>query len=367
MSEQTIPAAPLRAFVEQVLLGVGYAPEEAADGARVLLWASLRGIDTHGVRNLGPYYVDRLRDGMLIPRVDVTVETETDHSACLNGNSGLGLATACRAMRLAIAKGAATGVGIVTVRNTHHLGPAGYFASLAAEHDMLGICMTGHFFGAGNEYGIAPINARHPMFSTNPLAFAAPAGDLPPVVLDMASSIVPVNRAELYAESGRAIPVGWALDQHGQVTTDGASARQFLPLGGSPEWGGHKGVALAMMVSILSGVLSGGWSPVSSDKGSDEELTSADYAQPTMGHFFAAIRIDSFLPITTFQAGLDAMLRAITDAPRQDENEPILYPGLREDATARSRQRDGIPLPANVAANLHQLADELHLAWPPRS
>ena len=115
----------------------------------------------------------------------------------------LGLACACHAMRLAIDKSRRTGVGMVCVRNTHHLGPAGYFAHMAVEHGMLGVCMTGHFFGKGHSIGIAPLGSILPMFSTNPLSFAAPCGRHPPFVLDMSTSVATVNRIEMHAQEGR--------------------------------------------------------------------------------------------------------------------------------------------------------------------
>src|SRR5258705_6446059 len=125
MADSRISADSLRRSVEQVFVRVGYSNDQAVDAADVLMWASLRGVDTHGVRNLKPYYVDRTLEGLLRPGAEIRIENETQHAACLDGGSGLGLVTACRAMRLAIDKARNVGVGIVCVCNTHHLGPAG--------------------------------------------------------------------------------------------------------------------------------------------------------------------------------------------------------------------------------------------------
>src|SRR4051794_25940412 len=282
MAASRIAADSLRRFVEQVFIRIGYPHDQAIDAADVLMWASLRGVDTHGIRNLKPYYVDRTLEGLLRPEAEIRMEKETPHTACLDGGSGLGLVTACRAMRLAIDKAQHAGVGIVCVRNTHHLGPAGYFTHMAAEHGMLGVCMTGHFFGKGHTIGIAPLGSLLPMLSTNPLSFAAPCGRHPPFVLDMSTSVVTINRVEMRAQEGQPIPAGWACDASGNPTTDPNSARIMLPLGGSSELGGFKGIGLAMMVSVLSGILSGAWARV--DSALADSATTAQpgqYDQPT--------------------------------------------------------------------------------------
>jgi LDH2 family malate/lactate/ureidoglycolate dehydrogenase len=336
MESSIISADTLRQFVHQVFLRIGYPNDQAADATDVLMWASLRGVDTHGVRNLKTYYVDRTLQGLLNPAAEIRIEHETPQTARLDGGSGLGLACGCRAMRLTIEKCRQTGMGIVCVRNAHHLGPAGYFAHMAVEHGMLGACLTGHFFGRGHTIGVAPLGGAVPMFSTNPLSFAAPCGRHPPFVLDMSTSIATVNRIEMYGQAGRPIPAGWARDAGGRPTTDPMAARILSPLGGSAELGGYKGIGLGLMVSILSGVLSGAWTRVEgalADTATDAPSANR-YDQPTMGHLFAAVRIDAFQPLESFHAAMDAMLDALCSAPTADSNHKACYPGQIEAATA---------------------------------
>ncbi len=345
---------------------IGYPHDQAADAADVLLWASLRGVDTHGVRNLKSYYVDRTLEGLLRPDAQLRIECDTPHSACLDGDSGLGLACACRAMRLAIDKSRHAGLGMVCVRNTHHLGPAGYFAHLAVEHGMLGLCMTGHFFGQGHSTGVAPLGSLLPMFSTNPLSFAAPCGRHPPFVLDMATSVATVNRIEMHAQEGRPIPAGWSRDAAGNPTTDPAAARVLLPLGGTAELGGYKGIGLAMMVSVLSGVLSGAWAPVERALGDALSATPQTdrYDQPTMGHLFVAARIDAFQPLDHFRHAMDAMIDALHTTPMIDPNGQSCYPGELESATAADRTKHGIPISDHLFGELQALAELLGLEMP---
>jgi L-2-hydroxycarboxylate dehydrogenase (NAD+) len=366
MVVRRISAESLRRFVEQVFARIGYPRDQAIDAADVLLWASLRGVDTHGVRNLKSYYVDRTLAGLLRPTAEIRIENETQYAACLNGDSGLGLACACRAMHLAIEKSQSAGVGIVCVRNTHHLGPAGYFAHMAVEHGMLGACMTGHFFGKGQWIGVAPLGSILPMLSTNPLSFAAPCGRHPPFVLDMSTSVATINRVEMRAQEGQPIPSGWAHDASGNPTIDPHAARIMLPLGGTPELGGYKGAGLAMMVSILSGVLSRAWArvePVQSDSASTTP-PSVQYDQPAMGHFFAAVRIDAFQPPECFRSAMDGMIDALHAAPTKDPNNTVHYPGEIEFATAVDRAEHGIPVSDYLFDELRALAERLELEMP---
>jgi L-2-hydroxycarboxylate dehydrogenase (NAD+) len=359
MSDRRVPANSLRLFLEQVFVHAGYPADQATDAADVLMWASLRGIDTHGVRNLKPYYIDRTISGELNPEARIRIEHESPNSARVDGDSGLGLFGACHAMRLAIKKCKGAGVGMVAMRNTHHLGAAGYFAHMAVEHGMLGLSMTGHFFGKGHSIGVAPVGGIKAMFSTNPLSFAAPCERHAPFVLDMASSVATVNRIEMHAHSGRPIPAGWALDATGNVTTDPAAARLLLPLGGSAELGGHKGAGLAMMVSILSGVLSAAWKPIEEALAKDESLQRVPFDQPTMGHFFAAIRIDTFQPIEWFRAAMDAWIDALHATPIASAGYKVRYPGELESATATERSKAGIPIAERWLREWHELAGRL--------
>jgi LDH2 family malate/lactate/ureidoglycolate dehydrogenase len=366
MQSAMIPAEPLRQFIERVFVRLGYAAEHATDAAGVLSWASLRGVDTHGIRNLKSYYVDRTLDGQLNPAACIRIEHETPNSARLSGDSGLGLACACHAMRMAIEKCERTGIGMVSMRNAHHLGPAGYFAHMAVEHGMLGACLTGHFFGKGHTIGVAPLGSIVPMFSTNPLSFAAPCGRHPPFVLDMSTAVATVNRIEMYGQESRVLPAGWACDPSGQPTTDPLAARVLLPLGGTRELSAHKGWGLGLAVSVLSGVLSGSWARLENafSDAAPNAVKSHQYDQPTMGHFFAAVRVDAFQPLETFQSAMDAMIDALHAAPTTDPNQKVCYPGEIEARTAVERAEHGVPVSARLFAELQALADRFDIEMP---
>jgi len=341
-----IHAEAFRSFATQVLQRLDVPRQQAADTAAPLVWASLSGIDTHGVRNLKSYYVDTVVDGQIKAGAQFNIEFETPMSARADGDNGLGLAAGGWGMRLAIEKAVNTGIGLVSVRNSNHLGALGYFAELPVEHDMIGICMSGKLYARGNFRGMAPVFSVQPMFGTNPLAVAIPCGEEPNYMLDMATAVVPVNRVIKAKELGQPIPLGWCLDANGLPTTDPAAAKVYLPLGSTRETGAHKGFGLAMLVEVFTALLSGGFAD-----------TPEGYDQNKIAHFFGAIRIDLFRDPADFKAAMDAMMRALRSAPPAPGHERVILPGDIEHETAQQRRQSGIPLTEQEVSELRWLSD----------
>lgn len=350
----TVQAESLKTFAAAALTRVGVPSDQAADAADVLVWANLHGIDTHGVRNLKRFYVDAVAEGRIKARPDFRIEQETSVTARIDGDLGLGLVVGPWAMRLAMQKARDHGVGIVVVRNSHHFGAAGYHAMLAVAEDMIGISLTGHVFPNGTEMGVVPTFGKAPRLSTNPISVACPTGVEPSFLLDIATSITPMNRVWLYQETGRTIPAGWALDSEGLPTTDPFAARRLLPLGSSREMGGHKGYALSVTVEVLCALLSGGW----------ERDADGHYSQPKDAHFFAALRVDAFRPVLDFKQGMDALFHSLHETEPLDPAQPVMVPGEPEAKAAQARSRTGIPLAANVVEDIYALAAQYAIPLP---
>jgi len=349
-----VPAETLHAFTRDVFVRAGISPQHAADGADVLLWASRRGVDTHGVRNLKLIYLRMLEAGLINPRAHFFVEHETPVSARVNGDGGLGLAAASWAMRLAMGKAEQSGMAFVTMRNSFHLGAAGFYPAMALERDMIGLCLTGHFNGQGSEIGVLPTFGSRPMFSTNPIAVAFPTQNEAPWVLDMATSIAPYNRVVLHRENGLPVPPQWGLTAAGEPTPDAQLMKKMWPLGSDRAHGGHKGYGLSMMVATMCAVLSGGW-----DDGHDEDPAAFDgFKQTGDSHFFGAIRIDAFRPVDGFKRGMDAMIQALHAAPKEEGQERIYVAGEIEHETEQKRLQEGIPLTAVTVADLKELSEK---------
>ncbi|HIC93994.1 MAG TPA: Ldh family oxidoreductase [Anaerolineae bacterium] len=347
-----VKAEALRDFCRRIFERLGVPTEDAMAAADVLVSADLRGVDSHGVARLRRY-VNGLRRGAMKPRPEIRVVRETPVAALLDGDAGLGQVVGVRAMGLAIEKALRSGVGLVAVRNSNHYGIAGYYAMMALEHDLVGLSMT------NASPLVVPTFGREAVLGTNPISVAVPAGSERPFVLDMATSVVPRGKLEVYARRGERMPPGWAVDEKGLPTADprrvldNVARRRgggLLPLGGAgEELGGHKGYGLSLLVDILCGVLAGAaYGPLT-------------YAGPTpnLGHLFGALRVDLFRPLEEFKADMDDLigrLKASAKAPGRDR---IYIHGEKEFEEAERRRREGIPLHPKVVDNLREIGEEL--------
>lgn len=347
-----IEAHALHQFVHTLFERAGLPPAHALDAADVLLYASRRGVDTHGVRNLKPIYFAQMARNLINLNPNFTLDRETPVSARVNGDCALGLVAGPWAMRLAMRKAQEAGIGMVAIHNTYHYGAAGYYPYMALAEDLIGVSMTARFYARDHDYGVLPTFGARSMFSTNPISMGFPTQDEPPWLLDMSTSVVPFNRITMMRDNGESIPLGWGVDADGQPTTNPAQVRFLYPLGGERDQGGHKGYGLAMMVSVLCNILSGGWDQLYDD----DPAAYEGYRLENDGHFFAAFRIDLFRSVDAFKRGMDAMIRALHDAPKAPGHERIYVAGEIEHETEQKRLRDGIPLSPVVLSDLRELS-----------
>jgi LDH2 family malate/lactate/ureidoglycolate dehydrogenase len=346
--------AKLARFVERALGAVGVDEADARCVARVLVAADLRGIESHGVARLDPFYVRRIRDGTLDPRPVPTVVRETATSFVLDADNGLGHPASERAMRAVLEKAKTAGAAFAAVRNSNHFGIAGYYAMLALEHDAIGICSTN-----STRYG-APTHGRDLMLGTNPWAYAIPAASEPPFVLDFATTTVPRGKLEVYARKERALLPGWAIDAGGDETLDARVALDgaLLPLGGFGTGnGGHKGYGLGLLADLMCGVLAGG------AFGNDLPRPDSDAQPGAVSHFFGAIAIEGFRDVAAFKADVDRELRAFKASRRVPGEARVYVAGEIEHERTLAHRRDGVPVHVKVWANLERLASELAIPF----
>ncbi len=328
--------------------------DSIAAAVEVMLYADLRGIESHGVSTLTLYDEFR-RSSKLTLRPQVRVVRETPVTALVDGDGGLGHLPSQRAMRLACDKATKCGVGVVSVRNSNHFGAAGAYAMMAPARGLIGFvtCATWR-------PGIVPTFGADAMLGTNPIAFAAPGKAGPPFCLDMATSTVAFNKVKMAAWHGKELRPGWAMDANGQPLTDAATAVKSIrltPLGGLPEMSSHKGYGLATMVEILSTTLSGSFFAATRPK------EHPDAPRHNVGHFFFALDPKAFTEDSEFESGLDSMLAALRGARRADESQPVLVAGDPEHEQLVSRMRDGIPLSEEMCRTLHGLGEAVRAPW----
>jgi LDH2 family malate/lactate/ureidoglycolate dehydrogenase len=358
----TVGAEALSAFCVQVFEKMGVTTEDARITADVLVQANLRGIDSHGVARLARY-VNGLRDSVMLARPEEKVVVETPTTITLDAGAGLGQPVSYRAMKRTMEAAKEYGCGFATVRNSNHYGIAGYYAMMALEHDMIGISTT------NAAVLVVPTFGRDAMYGTNPIALAVPASEERHFVMDMATSTVPRGKLEVYHRAEKPLPLGWATDEQGVPTTDGARVLDnftqragggLLPLGGAgEESGGYKGYGMGLMVEILSAVLPGAGTLTSVyPKDADGKPLPAD-----LGHFFGAWRLDAFRPAEEFKADMDKFIRELKGGNLAAGASRIYLHGEKEYEEAERRTEQGIPLEAKVEASLRKIAAELDIEY----
>jgi LDH2 family malate/lactate/ureidoglycolate dehydrogenase len=339
----------LTRFVGRSFEKLGVTQEDAAIAANVLVSADLRGVDTHGVIRFQPqaWYVKWLSEGSMTARPKVQTVSESASTALIDGDRGMGMVIGHRAMEMAVAKAKQSGISMVAVRNSRHYGMSAYYAMLALPHDMIGIAMT----NASRQ--VVPTFGRDARFGTNPMCFAVPADKELPFVLDMATTTAAAGKLELAARQGKPIPTGWALDEQAQATLNprmAQKARRLLPLGGSREGGSHKGYGLAILVEILCGALTG-------------TLTALNADQDPRGHFFGAIRLDTFRPVSEFKRDMDRLIRELKSTPPIAGQERVYVAGEIEFETAEERAERGIPLLPSVLKGLREVGEQVGVPY----
>jgi LDH2 family malate/lactate/ureidoglycolate dehydrogenase len=355
VAETTLfPAEQLFDFTVRVFRNLGVPEEDARTAATVLQAADLRGIDSHGVARLHTYF-DMVQMGRIEVKPTITIVRESASTATVDGGNGLGLVVGPKANAIAMAKALAVGSGWVSVRNTNHYGIAGYYVLEALKRDLIGWSMT------NATATVAPLWGAGRMLGTNPLAIAFPGLEEPPIVIDMATSAAAYGKIEIARRVGKPIPLGWAIDRDGAPTTDPNAmidGGAQLPLGSTRDGGGHKGYGLAVMVDVLSAVLSGAnWGPFTPPFALRQEIPTRSVGKG-IGHFFGALRIDAFIDTDEFKRQIDDLVRTLRKTRPAPGTEGPLIPGDPEREAEAIRRREGIPLVAAVVEELRDISKQ---------
>jgi LDH2 family malate/lactate/ureidoglycolate dehydrogenase len=335
----------LESWSQALLEASGLEPAAAETVAVSLVDANRRGVDSHGVARL-PAYSERLREGHMNGRPRPRIERDGGAVALVDGDQGPGQVAGVFATDHSIELARRHGVGVVSVHRSSHYGAAGYYAIRAAQAGMVGMSTT------NSEPFVIPYGGVGHALGTNPIALAAPTPD-GIFDTDMATSQVAVNKIFNARDEGRTIPEGWGVDEQGRPTTDPGEVYAGVPLGG------YKGYALAVLVEVLSGVLSG------SGVGHGIGRIYEDPFPQDVGHFHLAIDVERLAGRARAAELLGRLLgdlKAIPPAPGFDE---VLVPGEPEARARVERERDGIPLPPTLVDTFVALSGELGVDVPP--
>ncbi len=358
-----VPAERVRAQIVSILSAWGMDPKLVETTAEVMIATDLSGVDSHGVSMLMDYESSRSK-GKLNLKAQPRIVREGPVTALVDADAGLGHPAAVMGMELAISKAEKLGVGVVTVRNSHHFGAAGYYAGLALNKGFIGMVTS-----ATRTINTVPTRGKEALLGTNPIAFAAPARRNRPFLLDMATSSTAANKVKVYELKGKPLPAGWVLDASGTPVTDASAAMDILykrgpnagggltPVGGTAQMASHKGYGLAMMVHILGGALSGAsFSPirVKTQKPGDPD---------NLGHFFMAIDPKAFRDEGDFEDDLDDAIDVLHQTPPSNPDEPVLVPGDPEAFKREQRLREGIPIPQSLADHIREICGRCNVPF----
>ncbi|MEU8798348.1 Ldh family oxidoreductase [Spirillospora sp. NPDC048819] len=339
-----VPAKELSGFVTDLFVRAGVRPEHAATLTEVLIWASLRGVDSHGASRV-PRYLEMFESGVANAAPDIRVVSEAAAVAVVDADRAPGPVALTVAADEAVRRARANGIGAAGVRGTVHTGAIGYYTSRIAESGLAGI---GFVAGMPN---MSYTGVKGAAVATSPLSVAVPAEGHAPALLDMATAQIALGKIAQYRNAGRTLPEGAAATADGVPTTDPNVAKIPLPLGGT------KGAGMSLMFELITSVLLG--APIlSSFHGDDPAGRKHRQNALLIALDPAAFGGDGFA------AAAGTTLETLKGLTRADEDTEIVYPGERSAATAETRTTKGVPIAAKVWNELRTAADKLG-ATPP--
>ena len=342
---QTFTPTELIRFAARAFVAVGLPPADAEAVATLMIEADLVGADAHGIFRL-PQYIRRIEGGAVNRTPAIQVHRSAPATALVDGDNGMGHLVMARAAETAIGLAQTAGVGWVGVRGSNHAGPASIYAAMPLRHGMVGI-----YSAVASANHMAPWGGTDALLGTNPLAIALPAGDAPPVVLDIATTIVSYGTVKNHALQDRTMPEGWMIDRTtGAPLTDPKRSGEgvLLPIGG------YKGAGLAMVLGLLAGTLNG------AGVGRDVvDFNADDRSAANTGHFILALDVARFIDPALFAAGVVAHCAELRASGRLPGVDGIRLPGDERARRRTTRTRDGVPLPPALLAILNGLGTRL--------
>jgi len=340
-----IGKAELTAFVTSIFTAVGLSKDHAAEWAKMLVWANLRGTDSHGIIRV-PRYIDLIKAGSIKAAPDIRIERKDGAAVVLEADRAPAAVAMTQAMAEAMDCARKVHVGMCAARNITHTGAIGYFALQAAEAGFIGIAMS-----ASGPMMAYP-GTRVPAVSSNPIAFAVPRRGGRPFLLDFSTGVVANGKIIAAKDRGEQIPVGWGLDKDGKDTTDPAAVKTILPMAGA------KGAGLSLMIECLTSLL------LSHPRLAPDLESWAIGDDPFLNGSVIAIDIGGFGDPERFAAEAERLGKAIAGLARAEGVQKIMLPGERGDAVRAERETSGIPIPKGTWQRIAKAAQAVGVVPP---
>lgn len=346
----SISIEALTSFCVAALTKAGVPHAAAETTADALVTTDAMGVFTHGTKLLGGY-LNKLKGGGYRAAAVPRIEREGPGWAIIDGESALGQVGSVFAMQTAMAKARQVGIAYVGLRNTGHIGAAGYYAAIAAREGFIAMV-------TGNDIpSVAAPGSRGPVLGSNPIAYGVPIGGGDPILLDMATAAVAGGKVYAAHQRGEPIPPTWLIGPDGQPTTDGSlypGKAALAPMAG------HKGYGFGLWCEILSAILPGGhmtWQVGS--------WMFDDPARPSWHNAsFLALDLGAMTSREQFDQRLRTLIDEIHAAATAEGVERVLLPGEREWHRRRHAQLHGIDLPPDVVEKLKLAAASVGLVAP---
>lgn len=341
-----IPVAAITGLIVDAMTKAGLPPDDAAKVAELMVEADLIGADAHGVFRLSQY-VSRLKMNAINPRPNIKVERTAPATALIDGDNGMGHVVVARAADTAIELARECGVAWVGCRMSNHAGAAGVYATLPLKADMIGLYSA---VASANHMPLA--GGAEPLLGTNPLAIAIPAGEEPPVVLDIATSIVSYGTIKNHRLQNKPLAADWMVDPAtGDVITDPHKSMEALLL----PMGGYKGAGLALMLGLLGGTLNGALF------GRDViDFNNEPDTVTNTGQFVVALDPSRFQKLDVFKADVDRHVRSLRNS-KTLPGQSVRLPGDARAKRRADRLKNGLALPPELLVQLDKLAGELSI------
>jgi LDH2 family malate/lactate/ureidoglycolate dehydrogenase len=324
----------LSKFSTEVLTKVGVPREYAEVVSDQLILANLRGVDSHGIIRL-PVYVRGILEGDINPNPKIKILKEGTSYLLVDGDNGIGQVVALKTTELVIKKARESGVCVAGIRNLKHIGMLAYYVLKIVDNGMVGLVT------ANASPNIAPLGCKKPITGTNPLAIGFPVSGRPPIILDMAMSVVARGKILVAAHKGERIPEGWAMNKEGRMTTDPKEAIEGILL----PFGGYKGFGLAVAIDILCGIVLGG--------GYSLKMRRSFYSQG--GVVIGAVDVGVFRPYNEYLMEIEEYIKEVKATPTADGSE-VLLPGEPEYRNYLDRVKNGIPIDDETLKELKELS-----------
>ncbi len=326
-SDVRVEQPELLELVTAVFAATGMSDADAALLADSLVLADLEGVHSHGILRV-PEYVKKVTVDGVDPKGRPSVATDSVAIMVIDGGNNMGQIGMTFAMDCVIERATETGIAAAAVRGSNHSGAMSYYVRRAVAKDMIGIATTNAL------PTMAPIGGAERIVGINPIGLGVPTSDEHPIIYDAAFGATAHGKIRVHAQKDLPIPADWALDTNGVPTSDPVKAIDGLiqPVGG------YKGIGMAMVMGVLSSMLSGA--------AYGTELGDL-YRGPEAGkdgHFVAAINVAAFEDIGTFKRRTDSMIRQQHETRRAAGANRIFVPGEIESEKKERYLRNGIPL-----------------------